>query len=191
MTPAILLGLASALAADHAEAPGTQADIAADITDFYAWHTTGSLVAVVNFAGFGLPGDPAEYDPDVLYGVHIDRDGDHVADHDVWVRFGTDSLGAWGVQVVNLPGAGAPVVGPVESVITAPGGRVFAGLRDDPFFFDFEGLTTTLSTAAVSFDSTRDSFAGTNVTSIVLEMDLGAATDGETEIQVWATSSRI
>jgi hypothetical protein len=154
---ALGLGLAGLQAADHAEAPESGSDPAADLADLYAWHTDDStLVTVLTFAGLSVSGDPALYDADVLYGIHIDNDGDAIADHDVWVRFGQDSLGGWGLQVVGMPGTGAPVFGPVEHVIAAPGGRIFAGLRDDPFFFDLAGFNTTVSTGDLTFDSTAD-----------------------------------
>ena len=90
-------------AADHAEAPTAAADAAADLADIYAWHTDDrTLVVGITFAGLGLAGDPAMYDEDVLYGVHIDNDGDNLPDYDVWARFGQDELGEWGLQVENL-----------------------------------------------------------------------------------------
>ena len=56
----LLLANDGVYAADHAEAPGSGADPAADIADFYAWHTDeGKLVIAVTFAGLGAPGDEA------------------------------------------------------------------------------------------------------------------------------------
>lgn len=191
MIPTLLMAVGGAFAADHIDAPAASVDVPADISDFFVWHDGSHLTAVLCFAPFGVAGDGAMYDPDVLYGIHIDTNGDNEADHEIWARFGTDSLGNWGVQVEGMPGTGAPVAGPVESVIQAPGGRIYAGLRDDPFFFDFDGLTETLSTATLSFDATDDAFEGTNVTSIVVEMDQGAAANGADNIQMWATTARI
>ncbi len=196
-TSAALAGLitltlgANVFAADHAEAPIAGADPAADIADLFAWHDEGTLTTILTVAGLGMPGDAAVYDADVAYAIHIDNDGDNESDIDIIVKFGTDSQGEWGVQVSNLPGTGAAVVGPVEQVVQAAGGKVWVGLRDDPFFFDLEGYQNTLATGALDFDSTRDSLAGTNVTTIALEMDLGVALDGADTIQVWATSGRI
>ena len=181
-----------ALAADHAEAPGTQADPAADIDDLYAWHTSaGKIVAVMTFAGPADAGLGAVYDADVLYGIHIDSDGDNESDTDVWVRFGEASDGSWGVQVSGLPGGDDVVEGPVEENLDAGGGlKVFAGLREDPFFFDFTGFLDTVTTGTVAFDSTRDAFAGKNVTAIVVEMDTATVTGSEHNIQLWATTGR-
>lgn len=193
-TAAVTVALATSgvFAADHAEAPGTMADLAADITDVYAWHTDqGTLVAVIDFAGLLEVGQPAVYDGKVVYGLHVDNDGDNVADQDVWVRFGENGAGEWGVQVSGLPGNATPVVGPVEQVIDAGlGQKVFAGLRDDPFFFDLQGYKETLMTGTLSFDSTRDSFAKLNVSAIVLEISLDGIAGGSQELQVWATTRR-
>lgn len=193
-TVAAAVGLAfasTASGADHAEAPLAAADIAADLADLYVWHSDTHLTVVVTYAGLQNPADPAVYDDAAVYAVHIDRDGDGVSDRDILARFGEDSQGNWGLRVDNLPGTGAPVIGAVEQVIDAPGGRVWAGLRDDPFFFDLEGYTNTLATGTIDFSADRDSVAGLNVSAIVLEMDLGSALEGASDIQVWSTTGRI
>ena len=190
----------AALAADHVEAPSASADPAADIADFYAWHTAdGRIEAIITFAGAGSSADGGVYDADVLYGIHIDNTGDSVADHDIWIRFGQDGAGNWGVQVEGLPGADAEVVsGPVETVI--PAGEhlnIWAGQAEDPFFFDLEGYQAVLASGslfdkggALAFDSTRDFFAGLNVTAIAVEMDAESVVDAFNQVQIWATTSR-
>ncbi|MEO5730512.1 MAG: DUF4331 family protein [Byssovorax sp.] len=179
-------------ASDHQEAPGTQADPAADITDLYVWHDQDRLIAAINFnSSMPAAGQTGGYDASVLYSLHIDTTGDGVADSRVNVRFGKNKKGEWGVKVEGLPGATAPVIGPVETPIDAGGGRkVFAGLRDDPFFIDLEGLGETLGTSKLSIDKTRDAKAGLNVTSIVIEMDLAAVKGNSSKVQVWATTGR-
>ncbi len=186
------LGASGVFAADHLEAPGTMADAPADITDLYAWHTDDNkLVAVIDFDGLQEAGSTGTYDADVLYQLHIDNDADNESDIDVLVRFGQNGAGEWGVQVENLPGTDAPVIGPVDTTIDAGSGlRVFAGPRDDPFFFDLDGYKATLMSGMLEFDNTHDSFAGTNVTSIVVEMDAAVASGGSDTLQIWATSGR-
>ena len=180
-----------ALAADHAEAPGTGADAAADIADLFLWENgMGQTVAILTFAGLTPAGGMATYDADVLYGIHFDTDLDNVDDWVIWVRYGQDGMGNWGVKVDNLPGTGAPVMGAVEQVIPAAGGRIWTGLRDDPFFFDLQGFEDTLATGTLGFDSTRDSLAGTNVTALVLEFDTASTFGASTQARVWATTSR-
>lgn len=176
------LALSPALAADHVEAPGTIADPAADINDFFAWSEAGSLNLIISFAPLLAPGAIA-YDRDVLYQVHIDSNGDQIADQTIDVRFGQNSSAVWGVQVSGL--GGAPIVGPVGSVTSSGSNSVYAGLTDDPFFFDLQGFQQTLATGTVAFDSTRDSFAGANVHAIAIQT---AAPQGP--VSIWATTSR-
>lgn len=178
------------VAADHLDAPAITSDAAGDITDFYAWIEGDSVYMAIAFAGLSEAGLPATYDSEVVYGVHIDNDGDAVADRDLWVRFGQSSGGDWGVQVEGLAGTDA-LVGPVEEVIEGPlNQRVFAGLRDDAFFFDLEGFQDTLMTGDLSFDSSRDFFAGVNVTAIVIEASLDAVGNGSEPFDIWATTRR-
>lgn len=187
--------------ADHRDGPRATGDVAADITDVYAWHEGAKFVAVVNLAGFGAPGQPARFDPDVLVQLHIDRAAaagsfDQVPDLDVTVRFAGNERGELAVQVEDLPGAAATITGPIGGVITDGPRQVFAGLRDDPFFFDLDGFKAALAKPAadstLTFSSTRDTFAGTNVSAIVLEMALSDVTAGGTlpRLSVWATSAR-
>jgi hypothetical protein len=182
LTAAVLFGLLSsqtARAADHTE--------------------DGKVVGILCFAGAGSTTTDGVYDPEVLYGFHIDNNGDNVADLDVWARFGQDGDGAWGLQVLDLPGGDADVQGPVETVIDAGGGlSVWAGPADDPFFFDLEGYSNTLAlgslfdkSANLTFDSTRDFFAGLNVTAIAVEMAAGSVADTNHNLQIWATTSRL
>ena len=100
-----LLASSTALAADHAEAPTAGADPAADIADLYAWYDGTDVRFALTFAGLGAAGDPATYDADVLYQIHIDNDGDTMADHSIEVRFGQNDDGDWGVQAMGVPGA--------------------------------------------------------------------------------------
>jgi len=194
----VLLGgalvVGTALAADHNEAPGTKMDRIADIDDVYAWHTEdGKIVVIVTFGGVGADpaGPPDDYDADVLYQIHLDNTGDAIADLSISARFGQNSTGAWGVQLENIPGGTGTVSGAVDSVIDAGNGlSAEAGTFDDPFFFDFEGLGDTLATGTVSFDNTRDSFAGKNNHALVVEMDAATATGSGSTVDIWATTGR-
>lgn len=202
----LALAVLPSRAADHAEAPTATADPAADIADVFLFRAAGKLVAAVTFSGAPAPrtrvdGATGRFNRDMLYTFHIDRDRDAVEDVRIFARFGQNSLGQWGVELENVPGAGARYLfGPVEQVATAPNGlRFYAGLRDDPFFFDAQGFNATLASfgddsapdGRVLITNTRDSFANRNVTVIIFEMDLAAATGGSAEIYFWGTSARI
>ncbi len=183
-----------AQAADHRESSLTIGDPAADLADVYAWHddVQRTLVAAITFDGIKTPtpGQEGTFDPDVLYTLNLDNDGDNVADLQIHTRFVVLPAGQTFVVVQGIPGLPMPVIGPVERVVRRDKARVFAGLRDDPFFFDLEGFRQTLMTGTLSFVGTRDTFAGKNATAIVFEMNLDAALQGGTNVNLWATTAR-
>lgn len=188
-------------AADHTDGPQSTADPAADLTDFYAWHDGdgGRLYAVLGFAGLTEAGGEPTYDADVLYTIHISDDAGRNSAREIYVRFGQNLDGEWGVRVDNLPGESASFEGAVgEPVMGKNGGRVQAGLFDDPFFFDLDGFNATIASAMadgtmpnLEFDFENDTFEGLNVTAIVLDMDAtDVDADGDGLIQMWATTGR-
>lgn len=178
-------------AADHLDAPAAADDDTADIADFYAWQDGDKIVAAISWAGFRGPGSPGTFEDDVLFGIHVDSDGDALPDKSVWVRFGLNAAGEWGAKFEGIPGGDEEVIGPVDTVLDAGLGlRAFAGVRDDPFFFDLDGFKATLSSASLAFDGKRDSFLGTNVTMIVVEMSVDGAAAGSDSLQLWATTGR-
>lgn len=207
---ALALGLGGlpAWAADHAESPGPTGDPAADIADVYLFRAPdrpNRLVAAMSFGNRPLPLTRIDFglfcDPRVLYTFNFDTDGGDVNPvRSVRARLGRSERGNCGLRLEEVPGAAAPYSGPAETVFTSPEGlRAFVGLRDDPFFFDFEGFRATLNSfgdasapdGSFQFDNTRDSFANRNLTAIVFEMDAAEAARGSGEIYVWATSGRL
>ena len=63
---------------------------------------------------------------------------------------------------------------------------LWAGLVDDPFFFDAQGFEDTLATESLSFTGT-DAFEGRNVMAIVLESPPAKFTG----VRAWASTSRL
>ena len=120
--------------------------------------------------------------------MHLDTDGDAVSDHDILVRFGQGLDASWGVQVEDLPGASGTLAGPVETELSDGKARVWAGLREDPFFFDREGFLDTLATESVAFTG-ADFYEALNVTAVVLELDPSALGDVDS-LRLWATTAR-
>lgn len=179
------------IAADHHEADtAASTDDSADIGDLYAFHSEERLTIILTFDGYLLVSDAPEYDPDVLYGIHIDTNGDNVADHDIWVRFGQNSVGEWGAQFEGLPGSDAPLVGAVDTAHRDEDSETdyYAGFRDDPFFFDVEGFNDTLMTGDLSFDPNRDFVTLKNTMAIAVEFPHEVL--GSDDIAVWATTGR-
>lgn len=186
-------------AADHNDPPGrvtgASADRAADIGDVYAFTRGENTVFVLTFAGPQMPvdGQSGTYDRDVIYQLWVDADGAGTGAEatPITVRFGQNTSGHWGMEVAGFPGQAGAVMGPVELQNALGGGAAgtfWAGLRDDPFFFDGTGFDETRMTGELSFDSTRDSFAGQNITAIVLSVP---NTELASSFDTWATASRI
>jgi hypothetical protein len=184
---ALLLGLSTqALAADHADGPVAAVDPAADIADFYAWHSSDKVVFVLTYAPLAAPGAGATYDADVLYGFHVDNDMDGAADQDLWVQYGQNGAGDWAVRLTWGDTVEEFAVGEAG---TGDAVTVWTGSADDPFFFDLSGFQDTLATGTIAFDSSRDTFAGLNVSAIVIEADLATVSGGNL-FQTWATTAR-
>ena len=83
--------------------------------------------------------------------------------------------------------ASAPIVG-----TGANGIKVFAGPRDDPFFFDLNQYKAIIAGTATSFNNPgTDAFAGTNVMALVVEVPktlLGTVTGGK--VNVWVETKK-
>ena len=186
-------------AADHLDPPqrtdpsvDSTPDRAADIADFYAWHTADKVNFILTLSGPVATDQPANYDPDVLYSINISNAGSAVRPNQrIDIRFGRGAAtNQFGVQVSNVPGTGGPIVGSVESTIMQEGVTVRAGLFDDPFFFDLQGFRETRDTGTLSFDSDRDFFADQNITAVVISVPRDRIENGDNPINAWVTSAR-
>lgn len=193
-------------AADHLDAPNLSppgGDTQMDITDVYLFETSGghlAIVAAVNPAA-GVIGSTT-FAPDVSYEIHVDQQAalggeatGRVADLVYRVDFGAPDVdGRQEFRVRRTPApAGAAVLATGttgETTELRTGGKVTAGLFDDPFFFDLNGfLASDLTTGDLGFTGS-DFFAGLNVTAIVLEVPASEITGGDSEGGVWATTNR-
>jgi len=197
-------------ASDHKDSALLAADHAADIADVYTFKSPvnpDNVVLVMTVSGFIPPSEASTtfFDPGVLYQWKIDNDGDAVEDL-VIQAFVT---GTGGHQVMHFRGpAKASELGSTTRVIEGPetatvavsntatpiaatrnGMTVFAGVRDDPFFFDLVQFKKIIAGQATSFRNPGvDTFAGTNVLAIVVE--LPSSMLGGTKLGVWGTTSR-
>ena len=186
-----LMSVASVNAADHQEAPGASARLSADIGDYYVWHEEEQLNLVLTFGTFAAPGLPASFNRDNLYTFHFDTSApaDGVADLEIYTRFSQDVDGNWGMQVFGIDGA--EIEGPVETILSNSQITAWAGLTDDPFFFDQTGFQETVGTGIISFDPTRDDVAGLNITAIVLQLPVDPIRSGGGSLQTWTTTSSL
>ncbi|HEV8510525.1 MAG TPA: DUF4331 family protein [Gemmatimonadales bacterium] len=207
----LALGIAGWLAAsDHRDSALLTADRAADIADLYTFTSPANpdnVVLVMTVSGLIPPPEAATtfFDPNVLYQWKIDNTGDAVEDL-VIQAFVT---GSGPNQVMHFRGPATPLVRGAEArvlrgpetatvrvshdaapIVASRGGlTVFAGVRDDPFFFDLTRFKEIIAGHASSFRNPGvDAFAGTGVLAIVVE--LPSALLGGPQLGVWGTTNR-
>lgn len=195
----------NAAAADHLDPPSRTdirfdptIDLPADIADIYAWTTATHLNLLYTFAG-PVPGERGGfYDPNVRYRFHISNAGRPDEDEFLIVAQFGRGTGGNGIRVQGLPGVAAPVVGPVERILsTANGINIYSGVRSDPFFFDVLGFRETNSTGTLSIRNDRDFFFNQNDTSIAVQIPIalvGTDSNGDgradNRIDVWVDTYR-
>jgi hypothetical protein len=189
LTGLLFIGIISLIfvAADHIDAPAVQGG-KSDITDFYSYQgaNTNNLVFVANVQGFLSPNatSSATFDENVMVEFNIDNNSDNVEDLVIQAIprngrmyfFGPVAPGNVGISstVKTSNPLGNVQITPYGSnaiVSTQSGVSMFAGPRDDPFFFDFSRFTDIIAGNATGFNNPgTDTFAGTNVLSIVVEL---------------------
>ncbi len=186
----------AAYASDHLDAPGVVNRGQADINDLYAFQNPNNadntiLVLTVNpFAGaprpefFPNPGTPSPiiFGDNVDYRIRIDNDGDFVPDVTYSTTFRNGTAGDPASQTVSVTRFDSGSVsdyamGSTETTISnGSGAQVYAGLFDDPFFFDERGFFNLVNGTG-GFTGT-DAFAGANTSAIILDIptsELGGA----------------
>lgn len=181
-------------AADHKEAPLVGERPPSDIADLYVFGSPGNsdnIVMVMTVNPFTVPeeGLGSNFSPSITYVFQVDNNGDAIADMHVSVDFAADQ--SYDVYIsggIKFSGqATAPsaeTTGNDPVIASSDGVSVFAGPRDDPFFFDFVGFNRVLG--GTGGFSGSDSFAGYNVSAIVVEAP--AALFGADVLNVWATT---
>jgi hypothetical protein len=171
-------------AADHLDAPAVKKDGRLDINDVYVFHpgAPGSqdlsrtvLAMTVNPAAGVISGQT--FSDKVRYEFLIDMDGDARQDETIIVTFGKRrSDGRQTLRVRTLIGERTFFIAKGftdETIEGRFGVRVWAGLRDDPFFFDLNSFNDG-ATFCQAGDS--DFFQGLNVSAIVIDLPTGDTT---------------
>jgi hypothetical protein len=204
-------GLAARLltAADHRDSTVLTANPTQDIADIYSFQNPSDpsrFVLGMTVAGFIPPAEvaTAQFSRNVLYQWKVDNDGDAVEDL-VIQAFVTGNARN---QVVHFRGPVAPArTGALNDIVEGPeigtvhisrgaeaevssrrGISVFAGVRDDPFFFDLARFNQVVGGAASSFNNPgTDTFAGFNV--LALAIELPSELLGGPAIGVWGTTA--
>jgi hypothetical protein len=172
-----------ALAADHQDGPAATADPSADITDVFAWMSSDASKVNLVMDVFPFAGATPKFSNTVQYVFHTSSRP----------SFGVAAAGTVNVictfdasQNVSCWAGDEYVTGDASSTtgLSSASGKlkVFAGIRNDPFFFNLDGFKATVAdvTAAkgsLTFDSNGCPMLDTP-TSTALVNQLKSAPDG-------------
>jgi len=181
---------------DHGSGPRALTDPAADLTDVFAFPAPGRpqhLVIVMDV--FSRAGPSAVFSDAVIYRFRLRRarvaasgpdaafavDDDEVAfDFTFDVPEESDTARPLQRGHCRTPsGAAVSFYVNGEKGASGPGVRVFAGRRSDPFCLDVRAIEKTIATGRIAFAKVgSDTLYGTNVLSIVLELEWAKLLDG-------------
>jgi len=198
------------LAADHIDAPAVQGT-SADITDYYAFQggDANNIVFVANTQGLLAPGatDAASFDENVMIEFNIDTSDPKDNVEDLIIQaiprdgrmyfFGpyaaggnTGTTGSIDITA-EVTAVDITEYGESAEIATSDDGiKVFAGPRDDPFFMDFARFGEITGGMATSFNNPGDdTFAGTNVMSVVIELPKSLV-GGSGTINTWVETKK-
>jgi hypothetical protein len=150
-----------------------------DLTDLFVFSSHGdhdSTVLLTNFCPFRAD---QMFNPQAIYRINIDNDGDNQADVAFRAVFSDPAEGPQTGTIYYVTGSHAREPEPSEETpiatipvalddaarpVQAEGIRLFAGVRSDPFFADVEGALHGFKWTGV------DTFAGKNVLSLALDV---------------------
>lgn len=198
-------------AADHIDSPNVT-NQPNDITDLYVFRgeNTANLVFVANTQGLLSPSVTAtkKFDENTVIEFNIDNNNDKVEDLVIQCKYdaASNSMVVYGPTVPSETGTRSKLEGAATAAVivtpygsaspitatAASGIKVFAGPRDDPFFFDLTQYKKIIAGTATGFLPTgvsHDTFAGTNVMTVAVEVPkslLGAATT----LNVWVETKK-
>jgi len=188
-------------AADHGDAPLTSHDLGADLNDVYFFrdpNDNSRLILIMTVHGFIVPGEASNFgifDPALRYRFELETTGDARPDGAIDVRFSprvaVNNVPQAQTATISLPNGvtfNAPAtnssntadVAPTPVVTTEPqtGVMFFAGLTDDPFFFDipaFGRFNASIRAGTPDpsvFSRGRDTFAGYNTMAIAFSLPM-------------------
>jgi len=182
-------------AADHAEATAVAGDPGADIADVFAFldpNDNSKVVLALDVEGFVVPSELLNlsfFAPEVTYRFEIENTGDATPDQRIDITFSEQTArNQPQTATIKLPN-GRTFTAPttVQTLNAAPNPFVvtsdaaseasfFAGLTDDPFYFDIVGFNRFVASVLAgtpnpaNLQRGRDSFAGYNIHMIALEV---------------------
>lgn len=147
------LVLRPAHSSDHADTPDIAANPGTDISDVFMFpskETAGNIVLTMCVNPLITSGNinTARFDPNVLYQFKLDNTGDAIEDVVIQAKFDNSTPQKISISGPIRPSASGSInvqekpfatTGTVNTTFTPTSGmKVFAGVREDPFFFDLE-----------------------------------------------------
>lgn len=181
-----------AFAADHLDAPLVQNDPAADINDVYTFvnpDDPGELILVMTVNP--IANAATRFSDVVSYRFNVDNDDGSAA---ITCSFSQVDPTFLSQNFECNASGGESVTGPLGTTQTNGALRVFAGLRDDPFFFDLGAFNQTVANQAPAFTNPgQDFFAGLNTLAIVVGVDsslFAPMAGGDIVLKVWGETIR-
>jgi hypothetical protein len=203
-------------AADHGDGPTANLDKSADLGDLYAFldpNDNSKLILLGTLQGFINPGESVNFgafDQNVRIRFDLETTGDAREDFLFDVRFSARTLAANEVQTATIIAPNGEIftapttpasfaeTPPTPVITTHPGTGIsfFAGVVDDPFFFDIPAFGRFIASVnagapnAALFSRGRDSFAGFNNLGIALSVPLSYLRLQTSEIGVGLRAQR-
>ena len=183
----LMLGATTAFAADHLDGPAVSNDPAADINDVYAFvnpNDPDETILVATVVPLATP--QSRFSDAVTYEFSLQGTAGGSPLQSLSCRFRGKAV------ICDGPG-NSKVAGPLGRVNQNEGLRVFAGLRDDPFYFDLVAFQETVATLTPQFtDPGVDFFGGLNTLAIVIGIENSLIDpEGENPVQkVYARTMR-
>jgi hypothetical protein len=169
-------------AADHKDGPAVTADPAADITDTYGWMSTDKSKVTLVMDVYPNAPSGTKFSDQVLYVFHVNSMpayGGTQTETKIICGFNTaQTITCWVGSNEMVTGDASATAG-----ITSSSGKtkVFAGLRDDPFFFNLTGFKATAAAVAaaapsLTFDATAcPQLDAPTATALVTQLGQGTA----------------
>ena len=196
------------IASDHIDAPSVAGDTA-DIADFYAFESqdTNNIAFIVTLQGILDPIDSedANFDQNVVTQINIDTNNDNVEDlviqavrraNQMWF-FGPESPSQTGATIEILNNSEfqdqveiTPYRQPYITKTSDQGLKYFAGVTDDPFFFNIATFRRLKIGNATEFENPgNDTWNGLNVLSIAVEVPKSLL-GNQSSINAWVSTHR-
>jgi uncharacterized protein DUF4331 len=185
-------------AADHGDGPGVAVDRSADLNDAFLFldpNDNSRVILAFTVNGFIVPGEAVNFgvfDHNLRYRFELEANGDPIPDAFIDVIFSEKVTSGATPQTATVKSTffrsfTAPTTNPTlntlppDPVLTTDqntGIIFFAGLVDDPFFFDIPAFSRFVASVQAGspdpsfFNRARDTFAGYNTLSIAMSVPI-------------------